>query len=88
VLLMFIHLPPPERRRLLRAAATTLAPGGIVLVAGYHTDQAQREGGFRDPALLFTAEDIAADLDGLRIERAERLEVGDDVDSIVRAVKD
>jgi 2-polyprenyl-3-methyl-5-hydroxy-6-metoxy-1,4-benzoquinol methylase len=88
VLLLFIHLPAPERRRLLRAAAATLAPGGMVLVVGYHTDQAAREGGFRDPALLFGPDDIVADLEGLRIERAERLEVGDDVDAIVRAVKD
>ncbi len=88
VLFMFIHLEPAERRRLLRAAAATLAPGGIVLVAGYHTDQATRASGFRDPARLFTADAIAADLKGLRIERAERLEVGDDVDAIVRAVRD
>ncbi len=89
VLLLFIHLAPPERRRLLRAAADLLAPGGIVLVAGYHTDQATRdEGGFRDPARLFTAEEIVADLEGLRVERAERREVGEDVDAIVRAVRD
>jgi len=57
-------------------------------VAGYHRDQATREGGFRDPERLFTAEEIAADLDGLRVERAERLEIGDDIDAVVRAVRD
>lgn len=89
VLLLFIHLPAPQRRRLLRAAAATLNPGGLVLVVGYDTTHATRgEGGVRDPAILFSPEDIVADLEGLRIERAERLEVGDAVDAVVRAVRD
>ncbi len=89
VLLLFIHLPAPERRRLLRAAAATLNPGGMVLVVGYDTTHASTgEGGPRDPAILFSPEDIVADLEGLRIERAERIEVGDAVDAVVRAVRD
>lgn len=89
VLLMFVHLPAPERRRLLRVAAATLAPGGVVLAAGYDASNAANgQGGPRDPALLFTPEDLVADLDGLRIERAERLQVDEAVDAIVRAVKD
>jgi len=91
VLLMFIHLPADRRRRLLRAAAGALAPGGMVLVAGYDTTNAAKPeggGGVRNPELLFSPEDIVADLDGLRIERAERLDLGDAVDAIVRAVRD
>ena len=89
VLMMFIHLPQPERRRLLRLATAALAPGGMVLIAGYDRSNAgQGEGGPRDPALLFTPEDLVADLEGLRIERAERITVGDAVDAVVRAVKD
>lgn len=89
VLLMFIHLHTEQRRRLLRLAAATLAPGGMVLVVGYDTRHASAgQGGPRDPAILFTPEDIASDLDGLRIERAETIEVGDAVDAIVRAVRD
>jgi SAM-dependent methyltransferase len=89
VLLMFIHLPARRRRRLLRLAAATLAPGGMVLVVGYDTSHATKgEGGPRDPAVLFGPEDIAADLEGLRIERAERIEVGDAIDAVVRAVRD
>lgn len=89
VLLMFIHLPADDRRRLLRLAAATLAPGGAVLVVGYDTTHATAgRGGPRDPAVLFSPVDIVADLDGLRVERAERLQVGDDVDAVVRAVRD
>lgn len=86
VLLLFIHLPATHRRRLLRLAATALAPGGLVLVVGYDTTHAtEGQGGPRDPAILFSPEDIVADLEGLEVERAERIRVGDAVDAIVRA---
>jgi SAM-dependent methyltransferase len=86
VLLLFIHLPAESRRPLLAAAAAALAPGGIILVVGYDTSHAtEGEGGPRDPAILFSPEDIVADLPGLRIDRAERLRVGDAVDAVVRA---
>lgn len=89
ILLMFVHLPAPERRRLLRLAAGVLVPGGVVLVAGYDTTHAtEGQGGPRDPAVLFSPEDIVADLDGLRVERAERITVGDAIDAVVRAVRD
>ena len=88
VLLMFIHLPPAERRRLLRLAAASLNPGGLVLVVGYHpTDEPAGDAGGRMPN-RFTPDDITADLEGLRIDRAERLELPDAVDTIVRAVRD
>jgi 2-polyprenyl-3-methyl-5-hydroxy-6-metoxy-1,4-benzoquinol methylase len=86
VLFLFIHLPPEERRRLLRLATATLNPGGMLLVVGYdttHVPTAQQGGG---PKNRFSPEEIVADLDGLHIERAERLQVGDAVDTIVRAV--
>lgn len=86
VLLMFVHLPAEERRRLLRRAAARLAPGGIVLVAGYDTTNAtEGKGGVRNPDILFSPDDIVADLDGLSIERAERIRVGEEVDAVVRA---
>jgi SAM-dependent methyltransferase len=89
VLLMFVHLPPPERRRLLRRAAATLNPGGVVLVVGYHPTE-DTGGDDSTPRMpnRFTPDEITADLEGLRIERAERLELPDAVDTIVRAVKE
>ena len=88
VLMMFVHLRPPERRRLLQVAARTLTPGGLVLVVGYDVTNPEGQGGPRDPDVLFTPEGVAADLEGLRIERAERIQVGEAVDTVVRAVKD
>jgi len=40
-----------------------------------------------DPDLLFSPDDIVADLDGLRVERAERIEVAGAVDAVVQAVR-
>lgn len=88
VLLLFVHLRPAERSRLLRLAAATLSPGGTVLVAGYHTrNLAEGQGGPRDPEILFTPEEVVADLDGLEVERAETIRVGDALDAVVRAVR-
>ena len=87
VLMMFVHLAPPQRRRLLQLAAATLAPGGLALVVGYDSTNPEAAGGPRDPEILFTPEGVAGDLEGLRIERAERIQVGEAVDTVVRAVK-
>ena len=87
VLYLFIHLPPVARRLVLRRAAATLVPGGMFLVVGYDTTHVptSQQGGRMENR--FSPDDIADDLRGLRIERAERLQVGDAVDAIVRAVR-
>lgn len=88
VLLLFIHLPPADRRRLLRQAAATLNPGGMMLVVGYHPVEDSATDTTPRMPNRFTPDEITADLDGLRIERAERLELPDAVDTIVRAIRD
>ena len=75
VLLMFIHLPPADRRRLLALAAATLNPGGIFLVVGYHPVEVPDEAPPGRMPNRFTPDEIVAELDGLRVERAERLEL-------------
>ena len=88
VLLMFVHLPHPDRDTLVRRGADALAPGGTMLVVGYHPDNAtEGSEGVRDPALLFSPEDVIRQISGLRVQRAERLPVKQAVDTIVRAVK-
>lgn len=74
VLLAYIHLPAAERRRLLARAAGAVGTGGALLVVGHHTDNlAAGAPGPSSPAVLYSAEDVAADLAGLTAERAERV---------------
>lgn len=89
VLLLFVHLRPAERRRLLRLAIGTLSPGGVILVVGYDSrNLTEGEGGPRDPEILFRPDDLVDELDGLRIERAETIQVGNAFDAVVRGVRD
>lgn len=94
VAVMYLHLAAPQRRQALRGAAEALAPGGTLLVVGHDSaNLAQGVGGPQDPAVLFTAEDVVADLAGqsgpaLRVVRAERgmRPVGDDGAAALDAV--
>ena len=95
VLLMFLHLPRPQHRTLLRGAARALAPGGTLLLVGHDlANLTDGRGGPQDPDVLFTAEDLLADLEGLegldvvRAGRAERA-VGDAValDTVLHVVR-
>jgi SAM-dependent methyltransferase len=64
-LLCYLQLAAAERRAATRAAATALAPGGTLLVIGHDLrNRLDGTGGPQDPAVLFTAADVAADLDG------------------------
>jgi SAM-dependent methyltransferase len=97
VVMMYIHLPQPARRALVRAAADAVAVGGVLLVVGHDlTNPTEGVGGPSDPAVLFTAADIVADLAGLaglEVRRAERLghPVGTDgrraLDAVVEVVR-
>lgn len=76
VLMIYLHLPAAARRRVLVRAARSLAPGGRLLVVGHDaTNLTEGIGGPQDPAVLFTPEDVLADLDGAGLEtvRAERV---------------
>jgi SAM-dependent methyltransferase len=76
VLLMYIHLPEAERRALVQSAARALAPGGTLLVVGHDlTNPAEGAGGPSDTTVLFTAQDVAADLagePGIEVRLAQR----------------
>ncbi|MFE4976549.1 class I SAM-dependent methyltransferase [Kitasatospora sp. NPDC056651] len=76
VLVAYLQLPAADRRAALRRAADALAPGGTLLVVGHDlSNLTEGAGGPQDPAVLFTPEDVLADLAdlGLRIVRAERV---------------
>ncbi|WP_067852390.1 class I SAM-dependent methyltransferase [Nocardia shimofusensis] len=63
VLMVFLHLPAEQRRAVLAAAASRLAPEGTLLVLGHdRTNIEDGHGGPQDPSILFTPDDIVADL--------------------------
>lgn len=76
VVLAYLQLVADERRTAVRRAFGALRPGGtFFLVAHDATNLAEGTGGPTDPAVLFTAEEVLADLDGERfeVERADRV---------------
>ncbi len=96
VVVLYLHLPADERRAVHAAAARALRPGGVLLVVGHDlTNLTHGYGGPQDPAILFSPDDVAADVAELSIERAERVErvvPTDDgerraIDALVRAVR-
>ena len=75
--LAYLQLAAPERRHAHRLAAAALAPGGTFLLVAHHTDNlTEGVGGPQDPAVLFTPDEVVADLEGtgLIVDRAERVE--------------
>jgi len=77
VIVFYLQLPEAGRRQALRAAAGAVAAGGTLLVVAHDSSNAERgHGGPQDPAVLYSAADVAADLDGagLEVERAEVVE--------------
>lgn len=96
VLMVFLHLPAEQRRAVLAAAAHRLAPDGTLLVLGH--DSTNIEDGFggpQDPSILFTPDDIVADLAAtapdVQIRIAERVlrptEHADAIDALVVATR-
>lgn len=64
-LLCYLQLPASERRRAVRAAAESLAPGGRLLVIAHDSrNLTDGTGGPSDPRVLYTAGDVATDLEG------------------------
>jgi SAM-dependent methyltransferase len=75
VAVFYLQLPAAERARALAAAARGVAPGGTLLVVGHDLlNLAKGVGGPKDPAVLFTPQDVVAEACGeLEVERATRV---------------
>jgi SAM-dependent methyltransferase len=74
ILLLYLHLPAEEHRLVLTRAARALAPGGTLVLLGHDLLNATEGiGGPSDNSLLYTPDDIAGELEGLEIEKAERV---------------
>ncbi len=76
VVIAYLQVPAEDRRRAVRSAVTMLRPGGtLLLVAHDSTNLTEGTGGPQDPAVLMSADDVLADLEGIDVEvvRAERV---------------
>lgn len=74
VTILYLQLPAEERRLVLGRAAAAVAPGGTLLLVGH--DRENLEGGWggpKDPAVLLSPDEVAAELPGLEVEKAERV---------------
>ncbi len=90
VAILYLQLSADERARVLRAAAAAVAPGGTLLVVAHDRSNLEHgHGGPQDARVLATPEEVAADLDGLEVERAAVVERRDGdlvaLDLLVRA---
>jgi SAM-dependent methyltransferase len=69
VLLVYLQVSADDRRTVVRSAASSVAPGGRLLVVAH--DSKNLEGGFggpQDARLLYTADDVGADLVGTGLD--------------------
>lgn len=76
VVIAYLQVEDEERSLVMRRAFATLRPGGTFLVVAHDsTNIAEGTGGPQDPAVLYTAEDVLADLPPveLRVVRAGRV---------------
>lgn len=75
VISIFCHLPPDLRRKVHRGVVEALRPGGVVLLEAYTPDQLRHgTGGPKDPALLYTAEILREDFEGLEFLHLQEVE--------------
>ena len=59
----------------MRAAAKAVAPGGTFLLVAHDSRNLERGyGGPKDARVLYTAEQVVTDLDGLDVDRADLVE--------------
>jgi SAM-dependent methyltransferase len=97
-MLVYLQLSAPQRREAIRAGWQSLRPGGVLLVIAHHSDNlAAGVGGPQDPVVLYTQDDVLADLTAAgaqyttqRAERVERPVEGQDraaLDVLVGVVK-
>lgn len=72
----YLQVAEDERHTVVRRSFDSLTPGGTFFVIAHDsTNLTEGNGGPQDPSVLYTAEDVLADLDGERfeVERAERV---------------
>ena len=94
VTVMYLQLPAHERRVALAHAAAAVRPGGTLLVVGHDLlNLTEGTGGPTQAEVLFTTDDVVAEIGDLAIEKALRVRraidgggaARDAIDALVRA---
>jgi SAM-dependent methyltransferase len=89
VILFYLQLPGPELSLVLERAAAAVAPGGTLLLVGHDSSNLEQGyGGPKDPAVLYSTNDVVPHLSGLEIERAETVVRAVDTDDGMREALD
>ena len=88
VCVLYLQLPAAERRTALGRAAAAVRPGGTLLVLGHDLlNLTEGWGGPTQADVLFTPDDVVAEIGDLRIEKAERVRrTVDDSDAAREAI--
>lgn len=74
VCVLYLQLPGPERRTVLARAAGAVRDGGTLLVVGHDLlNLTEGWGGPTQPDVLFTPDDVVAEIGDLRVEQARRV---------------
>jgi 2-polyprenyl-3-methyl-5-hydroxy-6-metoxy-1,4-benzoquinol methylase len=74
VVILYLHVPADERGLVHGRAAAAVAPGGTLLVVGHDRENLEHgSGGPKDVRILLDASEVAGELAGLEIEKAERV---------------
>lgn len=74
VFVLYLQLPAEQRKLVLARASRAIAPGGTFLLVGHDLlNLTDGVGGPSDATVLFTPDDIVAELSGLEVEKAERV---------------
>jgi SAM-dependent methyltransferase len=96
VCVLYLQLPTGEQRTALVRAAAAVRPGGTLLVLGHDLlNLTDGWGGPTQADVLFTPDDVVAEIGDLRIEKAERVRRAVDdagasreaIDALVRATR-
>ena len=97
VIVFYLQLPWESMRRVIRRATAAVARAGTFLLVGHDlTNLDKGHGGPKSPTVLYTPDDVAGELPGLRVIEAARrfrpVETDDGtvdaIDCLVRAVRE
>ncbi|RIK05059.1 MAG: class I SAM-dependent methyltransferase [Acidobacteria bacterium] len=74
VIIFYLHVGVETRRAVIERACRAVASGGTLLIAAHHLENLEHGyGGPQDPAILPTEAELASEVRGLEITKADRV---------------